>query len=88
MKTSPCVFVGQLVIVLCCADDLPIMGVDEDEMKKLKNLLTGKLPVNDLGKAMDFLWVKIIQIHDYIALAQRKQVQNIVDELANTESRK
>lgn len=54
----------------------------------MKNQLTIKLPANDLGMATEFLGIKNIQVHDYIALTLKKKVQTIVNELGVTESGK
>lgn len=87
LKNAPCVFVQNRVIVLCYVDDLLLLGEDEEDLRKLKSQLVVKLPANDLGKATDFLGIKIRQEQDYIGLGQKKQIMSLVEELGLSESR-
>lgn len=87
LESAPCVFVGPKVMVLCYVDDLLVMGDCEKAIKDLKQKFAHSLPANDLGKASEFLGMKLIQGPDYIALSQRKQIQALIDELGLNECR-
>lgn len=55
---------GHLVAKLCNIEDLLIMGDEEKEIKKLNNHLIVKIPANDLGKATEFLEIKLLKDMD------------------------
>lgn len=67
--------------------DLFIRGYDEQERTALKQKLTVKKSSSVLGKAAEFLGVKIYQGYDYIAMIQKNQVQALVAELGLTKRR-
>lgn len=61
VESCACIFKGEYFPLLCYVDDLLILGKDEKSINKLKKDLTLMLAANDMGKALDYLGMKIIQ---------------------------
>ncbi|MCO5598252.1 hypothetical protein L7F22_052344 [Adiantum nelumboides] len=69
---------GGLVVIVVYVDDVIIIGDDEDEIKKVKDLLKAEFDIKDLGELMYFLGIEVIRIDDGIWLMQRKYVLDML----------
>ena len=81
LPSAPCVFRGKGVVVICYVDDLLVLAEDIEVLKAMKIRLSGKLPGNDLGKAVDFLGMKIIHGKDSLLLGQNKYSKAILADM-------
>lgn len=65
-------FGGGVTILLVYVDDIIIAGSDEDEIRRLKGVLTNEFEIKDLGKLKYFLGLEVARSKEGIVVLQTK----------------
>lgn len=67
------------VIIIIWVDDLIIAANDENALKLVKEMLTAKFKMKDLGKLKYFLGIDFEQSGDYVKMSQKKYVEKLLE---------
>ena len=91
-KSDPCLYVsteGELFIVAVYVDDILLAGKSDQRIKEVKNALSNKFDVKDMGKLEYFLGVKINQnlSNGDIWLGQPSYTQLLLQEFGMTDAK-
>ena len=68
----------RIVMIGLYVDDLIIVGHDMSDTSEVKDLLSARFAMKDLGPLRYFLGVDIIQTENGIALSQKQYVMDVV----------
>lgn len=81
-KNEPCVYTRKtgkdMIILAVYVDDILIFYSNEKEMQKVKQELTSKFEMKDLGKAELFLGMRVKQTNSYIKIDQEDYVDKVL----------
>ncbi|GKD49774.1 ribonuclease H-like domain-containing protein [Tanacetum coccineum] len=76
LKNTNDIFIALLVYV----DDIVITGNDSVEINKVKEFLSSKFQIKDLGKLKYFLGIEILEENDGVFISQRKYCLELLQE--------
>ncbi|KAH9409194.1 hypothetical protein TYRP_023714, partial [Tyrophagus putrescentiae] len=86
VKSEPCVFVrnvsGELCYLLTYVDDILISAVNEETIKKVKEVLSAKLDVHDLGGIRTFLSIDCDDQNLCIRLNQKRYIERLTKDFS------
>ena len=68
------------IILLVYVDDIILTGNSETKIKKVKDFLSSKFRIKDLGLLQFFLGIEIIKINKGLCLCQRKYTLELLHE--------
>lgn len=71
---------GRLVVLLIYVDDIILAGDDKQDIQAVKNFLSSKFHMKDLGSARYFLGLEIDKTHQGIFLCQKKYLTDLLKE--------
>ncbi|GJX78233.1 ribonuclease H-like domain-containing protein [Tanacetum coccineum] len=71
---------GIFVALLVCVDDIVITRNNNDEIKKVKDFLSSKFLIKDLGKLKYFLGIEVLESKGNLYLTQRKYCLEVLAE--------
>jgi len=79
---DPCVYTretNEKVILIIWVDDLIIAASDENALKVVKEMLTAKFKMKDLGKLKHFLGIDFDQSDTWVKMSQKRHVEKIIE---------
>ena len=72
---------GECIYLIVYVDDIVIIDIDQDGMRKLKQHLFDHFQTKDLGTLKYFLGIEIAQSNSSVIMSQRKYVLDILEEI-------
>lgn len=72
---------GKITILMVYVDDIIIIGDDNEEMKKIKQMMAKEFEVKELGALKYFLGMEIPRSNRSSSVSQRKYTLDLLEEI-------